>query len=124
MRAMSVSLKEAAAVVAAILLNAFILSQLVGGLNANQPSPAFAQPYDDGLPCVDPGDCISGNCVDDVCCNVACENPGQACDIPGSIGICNSVIPAPSMNLPGQFMAATLLTLLGWFGLRRLRRQD
>lgn len=117
---MSVSLKEAAAVIAAILLNAFILSQLVGGLNANQPSPAFAQPYDNGQTCVDPTDCISGNCVDDVCCDTPCDQPGQTC----GTGVCTAAIPAPSMNLPGQFLAATLLTLLGWFGLRRLRRND
>jgi hypothetical protein len=124
MRAKSVSLKEAAAVVAAILLNAFILSQLVGGLQATQPSPAFAQPYGIGQTCVDNIDCISGNCVDDICCDSPCRGSGQSCNVPGSPGICTATIPAPSMNLPGQFLAATLLTLLGWFGLRRLRKQD
>ena len=120
MRAKSVSLKEAAAVVAAILLNAFILSQLVGGLQATQPSPAFAQPYGIGQTCVDPIDCILGNCVDNVCCDSPCDAPGQTC----ATGICTNALPAPSMNLPGMFLAATLLTLLGWFGLRRMRKQD
>jgi hypothetical protein len=31
------------------------------------------------------------------------------------------VLPAPAMSWPGQIMAALLVTLLGWYGLRRLR---
>ena len=104
MRAKSVSLKEAAAVVAAILLNAFILSQLVGGLQATQPSPAFAQPYGIGQTCVEPIDCISGNCVDDTCCLDPSCPPGQSCGVPGHAGTCAADIaaPAPTLSLSGR----------------------
>lgn len=121
MRIISLSVKEVAAVVAAILLNAFVLSQLVGGVMADRPSSAFAQPYDDGQVCADPGECASGFCEQGVCCNEACNGTTETCNQPGSLGECSQVLPAPSLSWAGQFLSATLLTLLGWFGLRRMR---
>jgi hypothetical protein len=108
MRAMSRTLKQVAAVAAVIVLNAFLLSQLTGGITAQQPSSAFAQPYGDGLPCTDPGECESGFCEQGCCCATECT----------------PLIPAPSLSWTGQLLSATLLTLFGWFGLRRMRRQS
>ena len=125
MRANTISLKEVAAVVAAILVNAFILSQVVGGISANQnANVAFAQPYMNGESCMDPGICASGHCEQGVCCDTACNGTSRLCNQPGSLGVCTPVIPAPSLSWPGQFLAATLLTLIGWFGLRRMRRSN
>lgn len=42
----------------------------------------------DGVSCVDPLDCASGNCVDDVCCESACDGPGQSCNLAGLEGAC------------------------------------
>lgn len=121
---MRVSLKEIAAVVAAIVVNAVILSQILGGVTLYQPSVAFAQPYSDGLPCLDPSECTSGFCEQGVCCNEACSGTDRVCDQAGVEGVCTSVLTAPSLSWPGQLLAATLLTLLGWFGIRRLRDAD
>jgi hypothetical protein len=122
MRANSVSSKEVAVVMAVILLNAVVLSQLVGGAAADRPPTAFAQPYDNGFPCLDPSECASGFCEQGVCCNQECNGTSRTCNQPTSLGECTSVLPAPTLSWPGQLIAASLLTLLGWFGLRRLRR--
>lgn len=122
MRAKSVSLKEIVAVVAAVVVNAFILSQVVGGVSSNQPTSAFAQPYQDGDPCTDPGQCTSNFCEQGVCCATACNGTNQICNSQTNPGVCTAVLGAPSLSWPGQFLAATLLTLLGWFGLRRMRK--
>jgi hypothetical protein len=132
MRAMSSKLKEVAAVIAAILVNAFILSQLVGGIGANRPQSAFAQPYGAGETCdpTQPDQCVTGLiCAGTpsgggVCCQTACNGTTSTCNQPGSEGICTPVLTAPSLSWSGQFLAATLLTLLGWFGLKRARRSN
>ena len=41
-----------------------------------------------GNPCDDDADCVTGFCVDGVCCNDACDGECQACDEPGMLGIC------------------------------------
>lgn len=122
MRSISLSVKEVAAVIAAILLNAFILSQLTGGFMADRPSSAFAQQYEDGQPCTAPGECSSNFCEQGVCCNEECNGSTETCIQPGSVGTCAPVLPAPSLGWAGQFFAATILTLLGWFGMRRMRQ--
>ena len=42
-------------------------------------------------PCSKDGDCGSGQCADDVCCNADCKGPCQACNLPGSVGACTSL---------------------------------
>ena len=123
MRAKSVSMREIAAVVAAIVVNAVILSQVVGGISSTQPTSTFAQgPYMNGDPCMVDTDCISDICQQGTCCDRACDGVHEICNNPANPGVCSAVLPAPSLSWPGQFLAATLLTLLGWFGLRRMRR--
>ncbi len=49
----------------------------------------------DGQPCTDPSACKSGQCVDGVCCNVACTGACQACDVKGKEGTCAVVAGPP-----------------------------
>ena len=49
----------------------------------------------DGRPCTASSQCVNNNCVDGVCCNVACNGQCQACDIPdgmGNLGVCQTVM--------------------------------
>ena len=46
----------------------------------------------DGGPCVDRDECQS-NCVDGVCCNTACNGAMEACNIPGTEGMCTRTLP-------------------------------
>lgn len=111
--------KEIGLVAAAVLLNAALLTQLVSGPNTGRVATAFAQPYDLGLPCTDPGECDSGFCVTGVCCISACDQPGQVCDAVGSPGFCVSPAQAPVMSVPFQWIAAGLVALISIFRLRR-----
>lgn len=58
-------------------------------------------PAPDGATCDDPADCVSGNCVDDVCCDTACAGADQSCDQPGREGTCTGVAPAPAASQAG-----------------------
>ena len=42
----------------------------------------------DGDPCDRDAQCQSNECVDGVCCNVACDGLCEACDLAGSVGAC------------------------------------
>jgi hypothetical protein len=45
-----------------------------------------------GAPCGVGAECASGQCVDGVCCNVACTGQCEACDVTGNLGTC---VPVP-----------------------------
>jgi hypothetical protein len=49
----------------------------------------------DGTTCGDPAQCANGNCVDGLCCDVACDGACEACDQVGHIGTCTPVAGAP-----------------------------
>ena len=52
----------------------------------------------DGAGCVSETDCISGFCGNDVCCNTACDEPGQRCNLPPNVGTCQQYLePAPAL---------------------------
>ncbi len=36
-------------------------------------------------------DCLTGHCVDRVCCDTACDSKCQACNLPGKVGTCSRV---------------------------------
>lgn len=48
-----------------------------------------------GEACARAADCASGRCVDGYCCNAACSGQCEACNEPGSLGICSPVTGAP-----------------------------
>ncbi len=45
-----------------------------------------------GQPCGADGDCLSGYCVDRICCSSSCEEPCRRCDRPGRKGNCSPVV--------------------------------
>lgn len=61
---------------------------------ANQCVGGSCGPLPDGRACTTGAQCMNGNCVDGYCCNSACSGVAsecQACDVPGSLGICTTV---------------------------------
>lgn len=48
-----------------------------------------------GKQCDSSGICASGFCVDGVCCDVSCKGQCEACDVPGSEGVCSPVAGEP-----------------------------
>ncbi len=48
-----------------------------------------------GGACTMAAQCVSGNCVDGVCCNTACNGQCEACDVSGSVGTCSPAMGAP-----------------------------
>jgi hypothetical protein len=46
----------------------------------------------DGLFCARADDCMSGNCVDGVCCNTACTDGCTSCNEPGLVGTCSAQV--------------------------------
>ncbi|WP_395845095.1 choice-of-anchor A family protein [Cystobacter fuscus] len=53
-----------------------------------------------GSTCSDAQDCLSGFCVDGVCCNTSCTEQCMACNVPGSVGTCSPVTGAPVGDRP------------------------
>jgi hypothetical protein len=108
-----------------VLFNGMLLSHS-GLLSYTQFSwQAFAQSYPlgPGEACASPAECLSGFCVDGVCCNQACTEPGAVCNASGAPGFCRQAAPAPALGGPGQALAVLVLiggAYLGW----RLRRTD
>lgn len=49
--------------------------------------------HPNGEACAGPDECESGFCVDGVCCNAACGEQCEACDVDGARGMC---VPVPS----------------------------
>ncbi len=45
----------------------------------------------DGSPCLHGGQCLTGHCVDGVCCNAACGGPCDVCNLSGTVGVCTAV---------------------------------
>ena len=53
-----------------------------------------------GGACTQAEQCLTGNCVDGVCCNSACNGQCEACDVAGSEGTCRPVDGAPRGSRP------------------------
>ena len=58
-----------------------------------------------GVACMAATDCISGNCVDGVCCDTACDGVCESCNQPGLVGQCS---PAMQGTDPDNDCAAKL----------------
>jgi MYXO-CTERM domain-containing protein len=63
--------------------------------------------HTNGDACGANADCLSGFCVDGVCCNVACTGQCQACDLKGLAGTCSPVTGAPVAPRPACTNAGT-----------------
>ena len=44
-----------------------------------------------GARCSQAADCLSGDCAEGVCCNIACQGPCVSCTLPGRLGTCSPV---------------------------------
>jgi hypothetical protein len=89
---------------------------------ASHTRTATPSPQPTGAFCTEPGQCQSEFCVDDVCCDTACDAPGEACDVLGHVGACTAVSntePAPAMSNSGLLIAAALLAVAGTVLVRR-----
>ncbi len=77
----------------------------------------------EGDECFDPADCESGNCVDDVCCDSACDGPNEECNLPGLEGNClatSATVPAASNT--GLLLALAAMSAVALFAIARRRR--
>ena len=67
-------------------------------------------------------DCVSGNCVDDVCCDTECNEPDQICNLAGSVGTCTDITaPAPTTSRTGLLIGLGLLAAIAALALWRRR---
>lgn len=73
-------------------------------------------PVPNGGSCMDPAQCASTFCVTGVCCDRACDQPNERCNLAGSQGIC-TVPSAPAPALSGTWLVAGILVLLAIGGL-------
>ena len=55
-----------------------------------------------GLPCAGGFECLSGQCVDGVCCQNACPGTCKACNLPGSLGLCANIPLGMDDNFPAN----------------------
>ena len=91
------------------------------GTATHTGTPTFT-PQPDGSSCTSPTECASGFCVDGVCCDTACDQPFDMCNVPPDPGTCVQVAPAPSMSRRGLFGGLALLTMIGAAALWQQRR--
>jgi hypothetical protein len=73
--------------------------------------------YPPGTPCETPDQCESTFCVDGICCNTICDQPGEMCPT----GTCATAAPAPAMSQPALLLMIALLVAIGFFALTPLR---
>jgi hypothetical protein len=71
----------------------------------------------DGGSCSADGQCESGFCVESVCCDTICDQPGLSC----ASGTClNAAAPAPAASHRTLLLIVTLLAAIGYFALTPL----
>lgn len=74
-------------------------------------------PTPDGGSCAIPSDCQSGFCVQGICCDTICNQPGDTCPT----GTCSSPAPAPAVSHRTLLLIVVLLAAIGFFALTPLR---
>ena len=111
---------------ALMLFNAFVVLNYTGLSYQPFSWKAFAQAYPPGHECGTPDQCDPMFCVDGVCCTDPCTGANQRCDVPGRVGECVTIAPAPApvLSSTGLLIGALLLAAVGTIGLIRNRRQD
>lgn len=72
-----------------------------------------ALPQELGEDCASASQCISGFCTDGVCCDRACDEPGQICDLDTSLGTCVGVSAVPATSNSGIVILCLILGALG-----------
>ena len=76
-----------------------------------------------GFACAASDQCVSGNCTDGVCCETACDQPLQQCNLPGQVGTCARTAAtaeaAPGMTFNGLLAATAALAGIAAFAPRR-----
>lgn len=86
------------------------------------PTPTPTATAQNGAPCIGDDDCVSGNCVRNVCCDTRCDQPLQACNVPGQRGTCTDVsAKAPTTSPFGIALAVGILIFIAALALRRAR---
>ncbi len=55
----------------------------------------FVPAHTNGDACAIANDCLSGLCVDGVCCDRGCNQQCEACDVAGALGTCTTVLGQP-----------------------------
>jgi hypothetical protein len=80
-------------------------------------------PLPNGASCSDGAQCASEICVDAVCCDRACDGPGERCNLAGRIGTCGvtDAVGAPALTPRTLALAATLLLAVAALALLRRR---
>jgi hypothetical protein len=63
-----------------------------GNFNVLDTSMVYQPLLAEGEGCATGADCLSGNCVDDVCCDQPCAGPCEACRGQGNDGFCAPVL--------------------------------
>jgi len=79
-------------------------------------------PVPQGGDCTSPAQCATPFCVDGVCCDTACTDPGQVCNQAGNQGVCTvPSAPAPTLTPLALLFALVVLGGLAGIALRRRR---
>lgn len=63
-------------------------------------------------PCINPGQCASGFCVDGYCCNTACAVACQSCNAAGNLGICTNLPAGTVDSCSGAYTCSGVITRL------------
>jgi hypothetical protein len=82
-----------------------------------------ARPGQNGQFCASSGQCLSMNCVEQICCDTACTESGHTCKVPGREGTCLPIktAPVPALSGFGKVVGLAVLLLIAGAQLQRRR---
>jgi len=95
-----------------------------GTATATATSTPTGSPVPQGGACSEASQCVTGHCADGVCCDTACDQRLQQCNLPGQVGTCASTpATAPTASRTGLLLmlGALVGTALAAFRARRAR---